>query len=457
MRLAKSWFRNCICLASLLFLLPYPTPLFGQAGQNAVMQGTPTNSFAFIDASAYEKSKKDICATIQDILTFYKGVNGIVVDARGITTQLTCSTGESPWPLVGSGPVSNVVLLPAATITISSTWTLPQATRLIGEGPGATIIQASGFTGDIIDMGGTSSCLLNTSGVYDCTNVGIEHLRLDGGGIANLNGIVNKFSEELSYVDDVALTNIGGTGLLLGVYPKDNNGYRASAVNSGPYSKILFSGSGTCAQIVGQVVPNSGFPLGLGTRGIHGLTCITTNPSGAAVYLDGSNNSLEDVSITFQVITQGAAPDGVLVGSQNSAQNNVLANISGSALANVIHISSNNNYALYNCPTNACDITVLGVSNGGGSTNTVKDDLTGTTIMDTTVAMYVVGEQVIGGTSPAYSRFSSSPSFSSWFVGTIPPTTPCATGSLYSCTGGSSCTTGTILGCAGGTTWKKIL
>jgi hypothetical protein len=39
------------------------------------------------------------------------------------------------------------------------------------------------------------------------------------------------------------------------------------------------------------------------------------------------------------------------VGSQSSAQNNILTNVSGTNLASVIHISSNSNGAQGNCPS----------------------------------------------------------------------------------------------------------
>ena len=72
------------------------------------------------------------------------------------------------------------------------------------------------------------------------------------------------------------------------------------------------------------------------TRGIHGLTCNTTvtgsNMPLAAVLLDGSNNSIEDVQIL-------GFKNGILVGKNAAAQNDVAPNISGnSGVTNVIHI-----------------------------------------------------------------------------------------------------------------------
>lgn len=164
MAIVKTSRGNVFLLGSLIVVLGAVSPLAGQKGQNAVFQGqTPTSSPAFVDASKYETTQRDICLTIQQVLTDYSAANGIVVDARGTWTSanLICSTGANPWtlPLPTNTPrTSNVVLLPAGTITISGEWILPTTTRLIGQGPQATIIQASSSfastDSNMIDMGG---------------------------------------------------------------------------------------------------------------------------------------------------------------------------------------------------------------------------------------------------------------------------------------------------------------
>jgi hypothetical protein len=456
--------------SAIVLLLGSAAPLFGQKGQNAVIKsGGQVNSIAFIDASKYESTQRDICITIQQIFTDILNNNPkVTVDARGSWSpgNLTCAATENPWS--PSTPTSNVVLLPAATITISSTWTLPQNTRLIGAGSNATIIQAgSGLNGqDMIDMGNIVLCPVNNiTGFYDCQGVVIEHLGLSGG----VNGIVNQFSEELSYVDDITLTGMTGIGLELGTYTSGNN--KAAGGNSGPYSNISFvSPGGTCVSINGVT-----------TRGIHGLTCITTSStSGPLVYLDGYNNSLEDLTLAYVSNNDsppGPSLDGILVGSQNSggAQSNILMNVSGSNLANVVHIS-NATSGTSICPPggtgsnsvyNVCDLTIVGVSGGSVGRPTIRDDLSSTNVIDPTVGIYVLGEQVVQGASYTpigYSRITSSPSVPTWLVGSVAPpsgTGTCATGALYSCTGTTSeCTNSlsvmaTIWGCAG-TAWVKI-
>jgi hypothetical protein len=144
--------------------------------------------------------------------------------------------------------------------------------------------------------------------------------------------------------------------------------------------------------------------------------------------------------------------DGILLGSQASAQNNILININGSGLNNVVHVSNNANGAQGNCPANACDVTILGVTNSG-STHTIQDDVTSTTLTDATLGMYVLGEP--GGVeNQLASRFTTSPNAQSWLVGAGQPSGTCVPGGLYSCIG-SSCSPGTIFGC-GGSSWVQI-
>jgi len=337
---------------------------------------------------------------------------------------MTCPTGNTPWEHSGSSPVTlpSVILLPAATITINKTWTLPSGTRIVGEGSNLTVLQpGSSFSGtsDMIDMGGvvgsTSLCPSNV-----CQGVVIEHLQVNGalnGVSQSLNGIVNQYSQDLSYVNDVALNNLGLTGLVLA----STSG--SSPVNSGPYSGITCnigsaeSQSAACAQILNVTG---------GTRGIHGLTCVSnvSNYSTVAVYLDSPNNSITDVRIL-------GFDDGIRVGYHAAAPSNVLFNILGDtnkilpSPINVVHIT--NNYA-------TSDLSIMGVVNQGVGSYSIQDDVTSTTLPDPSVAMYVLGKAVsVGGTNTGYSRFTTSPSAATWGLGTnSTPVAPCVTGSLYS-------------------------
>ena len=298
---------------------------------------SPTaGSPAFIDASVFLKPAsqgRDFCDTIYYIFTHNYPSTGAVIDARGIsgTTNLTCTLG-SPWFENGSNYANkpSTILLPAGTITIPSTWVLLGGTKLIGEGsetpplpvptplPGATIIQActnsisgcnsTNFSGTMLQFG--SSCPGPQCTPAPVKGISVENVVLNGNGLS-ITGIQNGQAQELTYVDHVTLFQILGMGLEV----------TANAENSGPYSNITFDtgafspGSSTsCAQILNV----SG-----GTRELHGLTCIGETGNGqAAVLLDSSNNSLEDVRIV-------GFYDGIRVGANANAQSNVLINIIG--------------------------------------------------------------------------------------------------------------------------------
>jgi len=458
-RFTSGWifFAIVVVLVGWFSALPLPANAQGGQGQNAVYPASGTccvGSFAFIDASMFTGSTtNNICAVLNFVLqNVDKAPNypsGAVIDARGLpgamSTSMTCTTtNPSPWAGITNPPPS-VILLPAGTIVIPSTWVLPNNTTLIGEGDDlylgtpqspptfATTLQACkqtvnqcSFTGsDMIDLGSSPIC------GGGCNSISVEHLALDGLG-QSLNGIVNTNAQTGSHVDHVRLYQILGTGLLL----------EGSASDSGPYSNIIFdSGSfaavGPCVNINGQS----------GTRGFHNLTCISeTNDAAAAILLDSSNNSLEDVRIA-------GFYDGIRVGANADAKSNVLVNIIGDTNPTgvggntpiiVVHITSSSHAV--------SDISIMGANNAGGSsgTITIQDELTGPTkLTDTSVAIYALGEQASGG----YSRYTTSPNAATWVSGTSAPNpnAPCPGGSLYSNSSGSG---GTLWVCpASGSSW----
>jgi hypothetical protein len=159
---------------------------------------------------------------------------------------------------------------------------------------------------------------------------------------------VNTNAHAGSYVDHVSLYRILGTGLSVS----------GLAFDSGPYSNITFDLGGVlgtqqtvCASINGLTH----------TRGIQGLSCIAeNNVPPAAVLLDSSNNSIEDVRIA-------GFYDGIRVGANANAQSNVLLNIIedtnptgngwGSTPIIVVHIFSGHTVS---------DLSIIGVNNAGG-------------------------------------------------------------------------------------------
>jgi hypothetical protein len=413
----------CWCL-----VVPTLANAQGGQGQNAVYSAAGSccmGSPGFIDASMFKTSATNICGILHNILNGASYLSmGAVIDARGLnsgnTSMICTSTNPSPWAGITSPPPSTI-LLPAGTIVIPSTWVLPSYTHLIGEGsgitssgftPGTTLQVASTFTapGPMIQFGSSSGC---------CSAISVENLTLDGTG-GSVNGIVNQNAGDHSYVNNVGLYRILGTGLSVS----------GTANNSGPYSNITYDLGGISGNSATVCASINGVS---GTRGIHGLTCISeNNDPPAAVLLDSSNNSIEDVRIV-------GFYDGVLVGANASAQSNVLINIIGDTAAvsgltpvNAVHISSNNTVT---------DLSIMGLSNSGlTGTYTLQDDVTGPHLSDPTVGIYALGRAASGG----HSRFTTSPNAATWAVGTSSPSisSTCARGSLYSCIGGSTCVSG---------------
>jgi len=327
------------------------------AGNDAVFnsQNQITFSPSFIDVSMLlppnSNIGKDLCDAIYGLLSgqplfpLYP-VTGAVIDARGVSgaVNLTCSHG-SPWTEGGNTVTApSTILLPATgalptnpsnSIVISTSWILPPNTHLIGEGdgipifstsggtlisaPGTTIQAASGFSGSMIQIGAPSPVCPLVNTIPTCTGISVENLTLDGQG-QSINGITNAYSQDATSVNHVSLYQIRGVGLLI-----EQGSSGGNATNSGPYSNITFdtgSYQGTtgtvCAQIFNAV----------STHGIHGLSCASeTNDAPAAVLLDSSNNSIEDVRIV-------GFYDGISVGKNAPALSNVLLNIIGDTINN---------------------------------------------------------------------------------------------------------------------------
>jgi hypothetical protein len=302
--------------------------------------------------------------------------------------------------------------------------------------------------GEAFSPGSPSTCP-NDSGVV------IEHLGLTNAGTGTVNGIYNNDAQELNYVTDVALSGITGTGLRIVGTNNLASGTTVNgcANNSGPYTNIYFSGSGTCVNINGT---NS-------TRGIHGLNCVGTGTTtAAAILLDSRNSTIQNVSISG---TYATGADGILIGSQlntftnnfnvpvgSYAQNDLLMNITGSSsLKNVVHIKTNTTGTL------PSDLTFMGIS--GGGTNSIKDDVAGSGSKTSTspVSLYVLGEGIGTGNS----RFTTSTTVPAWFVGASVPVkgqscpSGIVTGSLYSITNNSNSPSITLWDCTGGV-WDSV-
>jgi hypothetical protein len=406
----------------LIFMLSSRAFVMAQsAGNNAVYNGSSVvSSKAFLDAYAASLSTPgDFCAKLGAALgTLVSGTAGMVVDARGLSIAAGCSS--DPFASLTSG-LSVKILLPAGTLSMTHSWAIHDQSQIVGEGPARTILQAStsGFSDPyaspntaILHMGKPSIGGVGGGIVFE---VRIEHLTLDGQG-QTLDGIDNQNAEELSYVDDVAINNVNGNGIFLALDPAGR--MNGGSDHSGPYTNITFQ---TSSAVSGTACVNVQFSE---PRALYGVTCIGNASSNGAILLDGGNVAVEDVRIDgFQ--------EGIRIGSQSggvdSGQNDLVMNITGTntvnttGTANLVHIYSGS----------TGNITVSGVTSVG--TNSILDSLTGTTLTDSHIGIYILGQAVSGG----YSRFTTSPNRPNWAVASSAPAGNCtANGSLLSNTTG---------------------
>jgi hypothetical protein len=434
------------------------------AGNNAVYGNCASKtsvavqaSTAYVDASGTVPTgtKPDFCLTLYNIISGLTG-SGAVIDARGLNTSnstMSCTSKSTPW-VQSSGFSTHpaTILLPAAQITVSNTWIMPQFARIVGEGAGlTTLLAASGFAAEgdgdsviaMIEMGSQSTTLVFCGSTTnpDCIGVGIQDLTLNlNGSTATVPyGIYNATAQEQSFVDNVVFNNVGGasssaTALEVATAALDS-GVGAGASNSGPYSNLICNIASTAGSASTRCVD-----MRAHTRGIHGMTCNGNSTATTAIYLDSDSDSIEDVYIN-------GFTNGIFVGSQGNAPSNVLFNIAGgSNLTNLVHICGPYTSpgctaaSTYTCPggsVNVCDLTILNVQ--AAANTTIQDDITDTTLSnstsDQTVGTYILGEQ-IGTTSttpPQYSRFTTSPRVATWGTGHVAPTSTCVSnGSLYS-------------------------
>jgi len=459
----------------------------GSPGQKAVWgvvnhNNTVVGSTVWVDASAWWRgtSTPDLCLLIQQNIlessTFYSQnyPNGTVIDARGLVYpgQMTACSVD-PFGLLSTPPPSTTLLLPSGYITVSVPWTVPNNTRIIGDEQGSRLRAVSNFS-YMIEMGGsnTNGDLCPSGG---CTSVGLEHLTLDG-SVATVGGIDNKYSQAGSYINDINLYNLSLTGLYVGT----------GAANSGPYTNVSYLATGSCGSS-GCVC----IDLEAQTQGVHGVTCNGNNVTGAlgggtGIYVNASNNSLEDIHIE-------AFWDGIDVGNTTRPVANVmLSNITGVTTGNInngyttnlVHLCGANSWnpTLYdkcaNTTAAVSDITILQATNDSApytiNSTTVQptivtDDVTknvinvchsggvGCATLPGT-AIYALGEpDAVTSTNYAYTKFASSPATAAtsgnypttssyvptWGVGTITPPGPpnpalCSpVGAIYSLTSAS--------------------
>ena len=464
-------------------LLPTLQAQSGTQGLNTIY-GTTTSiqgSASSIDARLYVGSQ-DLCFALNTIINSIS-VSGAVIDARGVSgTALNCAS--TPWSTVPSGTFSNaIILLPAGTITIRSPWLMPSNTRIVGSGQGITTIQACKTTttgcGGVGFSGTPTAMIAMTAGndyavggndawgcqaSFVCFAVSVADLTLDAQSQA-IDGIDNNDAEELSYVQHVSMVNIGGVGLKLSADPNDtsqsctSNCIAGTSSHSGPYTDLTIAVTSTataCVQVL-NTANHSAEP-----RGIHGLSCTcavsgtacsTANPN-AGIYLDGNNTTLENVFVN-------GFTDGVSIGDAASAvtpvHTAIVSNITGGTnVTNLIHIHKPSDSGASQAGESG-GFTILAATSAAN--NTIFDELTSTTLLfskDPYVGMYILADPVgnNSGYPAGYTRFTTSSSLPTWFVGATTVSTGAGTcssfanGTLYSNTAGALGST--LYACASG-------
>jgi hypothetical protein len=223
-------------------------------------------------------------------------------------------------------------------------------------------------------------------------------------------------------------------------------GLKIGAQNSGPYEDITFYGESgqaptyqgpACIWIIASAVK------------VKGLNCIGNLNFGVAVLLDG-------------YIT-GVYTDGVLLGVNNNVSNDVLLNITGAGV-NTVHVCGpNGGSGACNGPGHTVeDLSMLSISRVGA--NSIKDEVTSTTLTDANVAIYILGESVQveqGVPVVAHARFTTSPNTATWGVGSSSsaPSGNCSSatkGALFSNTSGDHNTLKAFWVCGGSSGWLGI-
>ena len=472
-------------------------PAYSQVQGNKAVIGSSSSavpSTIWIDASAWwdqsTTTVPDLCSILNTIISLQitgGSTVGVVIDARGLYNSFLSNAAVActgtPFPSSASA-FAMTILLPAATIPLSSTWTLPNNTRLIGEGQNTNLIASqSGFSGTyMIEMGGSGVCPTVSSATV-CTSIGIEHLLLSDSHQMGPGGIDNQFSMTSSYVNDVNLNSFNNVGLNI------------AAADSGPYSNVTFSSAPAgSSNGPGPTCIN----VGAQTLGVHGVTCTGNSTTGtgvsnggvAGIYVNASNNTIEDVHIEafWNGIEIGNIPSGTVA---NVVVSNVTGSKSGTGcgtgiqcqVTNIVHICGTDPANSSDiCPTATGSTTnqdvslfnILGLSGSTDVIASVRDDATATAIVrcaaceqPLSTAIYALGEPYAGG----YPRFATNPSSpgtnydtTSTFVPTWSEGTSslvgdsCITpGAIYSNTSGGSMTS--VFVCTyNGTTylWKAI-
>ncbi len=245
-------------------------PIFGDG--SATVVADPVT----VDATL--QSGSDMCAKINNSWTVLSGINSLggIVDARGFAGTQSCA--GSMWSNVPSN-FAATLLTGAVNIVTSVTQVRPSNTSWYSYGHatttpynnmGTSIQPSSSFTGTVIEQWGSSAAVDN---IQD-HNIRISCLEPGGSGtpISGGIGIQNKWAQEGSLLDNVAIDGCNGEGLDIET---------SYAQNSGPYNVQVAEDGVTSSSAVAIRVGNASGSVLYPLRGISG----TINGSGSTTAL----------------------------------------------------------------------------------------------------------------------------------------------------------------------------
>jgi hypothetical protein len=229
--------------------------------------------------------------------------------------------------------------------------------------------------------------------------ISIANLQISCGSLANGLAIQNWWAQELSYVQDINVSDC--VGLALDVET-------SGAMNSGPYSNVAVGQPGG----TGHPTPTAGTLcaelLSTGDlRGIHGITCTSNGTPKTGIDISTPATTLEDVHLEGYGI-------GVEIAAHPSASNRVngltVINVNGGtgsgAMTTLVDIFSDPNFQ------GSTEVNIFGLSvpPSSGVTNLLIDNIMGTTVATSTeisLSSYILGRvQNAGGNRL---RLTSSP------------------------------------------------
>lgn len=328
----------------------------------------------------------------------------------------------SPFSTTGS------VSIPANSASVTATTGTPFTSSMVGAlffaTDGTTTVQSTilfftDSTHITLSMAIGSTALTTTSSFsitpavvqFNATasgstsfGISISNLQVDCGSLAHGIGVQNWWAEELSYAQDVNLSNCVGIALDVET---------TSAQNSGPYVNIAVGQSGGVGvgAPVAQTLCAELFNTG-DLRGIHGLTCTSTGIPAVGVDLNTPSATLEDAHFEGYTI---CVEVGSHSGNANRSNGLNIINLSGGSSSGTGSILTL--VDILNDPSvgGSTDINVFGLAAPASTsiTNLLNDHIMGTIVPFSTeksLAFYVLGRVLNAGGGRV--RLTSSPNSS---------------------------------------------